>query len=36
MYEAMIYKKQPYEYIKRKIDRDKVEIVKLIGNRTVL
>ena len=36
MYEAMIYKKQPYEHIKRKIDRDKVEIVKLIGNRTVL
>ena len=36
MYETMIYKKQPYEYIKRKIDRDKVEIVKLIGNRTVL
>lgn len=36
IYEAMIYKNQPYEYIKRKIDRDKVEIVKLIGNRTVL
>lgn len=36
MYEAMIYKKQPYECIKRKIDRDKVEIVKLIGNRTAL
>ena len=36
IYEAMIYKNQPYEYIKRKIDRDKVEIVKLIGNRTLL
>lgn len=36
MYEAMIYKKQPYECIKRKIDRDKVEIVKLIGYRTAL
>ena len=36
IYEAMIYKNQPYEYIKRKIDRDKVEIVKLIGSRIVL
>lgn len=33
IYEAKIYQKQPYEYIKRKIERDKVEIVYLQGSR---
>ncbi len=36
IYEAMLYKKQPYEYIERKIKRDKVRIKKLIGKRTSL
>ena len=36
IYEAMLYKKQPYEYIERKIKRDKVRIEKLIGKRTSL
>ena len=34
IYEALIYKKQPYEYIERKIKRDKVKITELIGKRT--
>lgn len=34
IYGASIYKKQPYEYIERKINRDKVKITKLIGKRT--
>lgn len=36
IYEAMLYKKQPYEYIERKIKRDKVRIEELIGKRTSL
>ena len=32
IYEAQIYKKQPINNIMRKIDRDKVEIAKLIAN----
>ena len=36
IYEAMLYKKQPYEYIERKINKDKVKIIELIGKRTSL
>lgn len=36
LYEASIYKKQPYQYIERKINKDKVKIVELIGKRTSL
>ena len=36
IYESLLYKKQPYEYIERKINRDKVKIVELIGKRTSL
>ena len=36
LYEASIYKKQPYQYIERKINKDKVKIVELIGKRTFL
>ncbi len=36
IYESLIYKKQPFEYIERKIKTDKVKIVKLIGQRTSL
>ena len=36
IYEAGIYKKQPYEYIERKIIRDKVKVIELIGRRTSL
>ena len=34
LYEASVYKKQPYQYIERKINKDKVKIVELIGKRT--
>ena len=34
IYESLLYKKQPYEFIERKINRDKVKIKKLIGKRT--
>ncbi len=34
LYEASIYRKQPYQYIERKINKDKVKIVELIGKRT--
>ena len=34
IYESLLYKKQPYEFIERKIKRDKVKIKKLIGKRT--
>lgn len=34
IYESSIYKKQPYEYIEKKIKKDKVNIIKLIGKRT--
>ena len=33
-YEAEFYQKQPFEYINRKIDRDKVKITKLIAERS--
>ena len=36
LYEASIYKKQPYQYIERKISKDKVKIIELIGKRTTL
>lgn len=36
IYEAQIYQKQPFEYIERKIKRDKVKIVQLVGSRTTL
>ena len=36
IYEAQIYQKQPFEYIERKIKRDKVKITQLVGNRTTL
>lgn len=36
IYEAEFYKKQPYEYIERKINKDNVEIIELLGNRTIL
>ena len=36
IYEAGIYKKQPFEFIERKINRDKVKIVELMGKRTSL
>lgn len=36
IYEAQIYQKQPFEYIERKINRDKVKITQLVGNRTTL
>ncbi len=36
IYEAGIYKKQPYEYIERKIIRDKVKVIELMGRRTSL
>ena len=34
IYESLLYKKQPYEFIERKINRDKVKIKKIIGKRT--
>ena len=34
IYESSIYKKQPYEYIERKIKRDMVKITELVGKRT--
>ena len=36
IYEAQIYQNQPFEYIKRKIERDKVKIEYLMGNKTKL
>lgn len=36
IYEALIYKKQPYKDIKYKIQRDKVRIVELFGNKITL
>ena len=36
LYEASVYKKQPYQYIERKINKDKVKIVELIGKRTTI
>lgn len=36
IYEALIYKKQPFESIMKKIRKDKVKIVQLIGNNTVI
>lgn len=36
LYEVMSYKKQPYIYIRRKVISDKVKIIKLVGNRSVL
>ena len=36
IYEAQIYQKQPFEYIERKIKRDKVKIVQLVGSRMTL
>lgn len=36
LYEASIYRKQPYQYIERKINKDKVKIVELIGKRTTI
>ena len=36
IYEAGIYKRQPYEFIERKINRDKVEVIELRGKRTYL
>ena len=35
-YEAEFYQKQPFEYINRKINRDKVRITKLIAERSTL
>lgn len=36
IYEASIYKKQPFKYIERKLNKDKVKIVELVGRRTSL
>ena len=36
IYEALIYQKQPFEYIERKIKKDKVKVIQLVGNRTIL
>ena len=36
LYEASVYKKQPYQYIERKINKDKVKVVELIGKRTTI
>lgn len=36
IYEAQIYQKQPYQEIIKRIKKDKVKIVGLIGNKTVL
>lgn len=36
IYEAKIVKKQPYEFIKKKIDDDQVKIIKLVGNKTTI
>ncbi|MEI3356169.1 MAG: hypothetical protein V8R81_03720 [Clostridia bacterium] len=36
VYEAQLYKKQPFEYINKKIKKDRVEIVKLFGNNNEL
>lgn len=35
IYESQIYQKQPFEYIKRKLNRDKVQIDYLKGNKTI-
>ena len=35
IYESQIYQKQPLEYIKRKLNRDKVQIDYLKGNKTI-
>ena len=36
IYESLIYKKQPFKYIERKIKKDKVKIVELSGIRSIL
>ena len=36
IYEALIYKQQPFKYIERKIKKDRVKIVELSGGRTIL
>lgn len=36
IYEAQIFQNQPFQYIKEKIKKDKVEIKKMIGNRTMI
>lgn len=36
VYEAQLYKKQPFEYISKKLKKDRVEIVKLFGNNNEL
>ena len=36
IYEAQIYQKQPYQEVIKRIKKDKVKIVGLIGNKTVL
>lgn len=36
VYEAQIYQKQPFEYIEKKIKKDQVKIIQLLGNRTIL
>lgn len=36
IYEALIYKKQPFENIMKKIRKDKVKIAQLIGNNTAI
>lgn len=36
IYESQLYLNQPLEYIERKIEKDKVKIVQLIANKTIL
>ncbi len=35
-YEARIFQNQPFSYIEKKLKKDQVKIVKLIGNRTII
>lgn len=36
IYEAHIFKSQPFQYIERKIINDKVQIIKMMGNRSII
>lgn len=36
VYEAQLYRKQPFEYISKNLKKDRVEIVKLFGNNNEL
>lgn len=36
VYEAQLYRKQPFEYISKKLKKDRVKIVTLVGYKNLL